>query len=88
LIKLNIIQNKAIKIINKKSIYSSLSDIDTEIINLAERFNYLNLKYLTNALVNNNELITELWSNYQSYTTSRATSHPTILCKYKDSIKL
>ena len=86
--KKNIIQNKAIKIINKKSIYSSLSDIDTEIINLAERFNYLNLKYFTNALVNNNELITELWSDYQSYTTSRATSHPTILCKYKDSIKL
>jgi hypothetical protein len=86
--KINIIQNKAIKIINKKSIYSSLSDIDTEIINLAERFNYLNLKYFTNALVNNNELITELWSDYQSYTTSRATSHPTVFCKYKDSIKL
>jgi hypothetical protein len=86
--KLNIIQNKAIKIINRKSIFSSLSDIDTGIISLTERFNKLNVKYFENALLNNNELIRELWSDYNFYTTNRAISRPTILCKYKDLNKI
>jgi hypothetical protein len=85
--KLNIIQNKAIKIINRKSIFSSLSDINTGIISLTERFNKLNVKYFENALLNNNELIRELWSDYKFYTTNRAISRSTILCKYKDLIK-
>ena len=45
---LNTIQNKAIKIINRKSIYSSLSEINTSIESLTDRFNELNKRYLLN----------------------------------------
>ena len=48
------------KILNRKSLYSSLSDIDTQIIKLENRFDNLNIKYFENALINNNELIREL----------------------------
>jgi hypothetical protein len=48
-----------------------------------ERFDILNLKYFNSALVNGNELIHELWSDYMAYTTNSAIKHPTILCKYK-----
>ena len=60
------------KILNRKSLYSSLSDIDTQIIKLENRFDNLNIKYFENALINNNELIRELWSDYNSYTKNRA----------------
>jgi len=39
------------------------------------------------ALGTNNELMHELWSDYNSYTTSSAIKYPTILCKYTDLIK-
>ena len=84
--KINIIQNKAIKIINKKSIYSNLSEIETSIKDLMVRFDNLNVKYLKKALDSNNELIQELWSDYKSYTTNSAIRNQTILCKYKNLI--
>ena len=40
--KLNVIQNKAIKIIHRKPIYASINDIDTDIQDLFERFDELN----------------------------------------------
>ena len=66
--------------------YSSISEIETPIIDLTERFDKLNVKYFENAINNDNELIRELWSDYLFYTTSKAVNHPTILCKYKNSI--
>ena len=77
--KISIIQSKATKIINKKSIYSSLSEIETSIIDLMARFDNLNVKYLKKALDSNNELIQELWSDYKSYTTNSAIKNQTIL---------
>ena len=41
--KLNIIQNKAIKIINRKSIYSRTSEINVTIEKLEDRLNELNI---------------------------------------------
>jgi hypothetical protein len=55
--KLNIIQGKSIKIMQRKSIYSSMSEINTDIIDLTERFDELNTKYFTNSYINNNELV-------------------------------
>ena len=51
---LNIIQNKAIKIVNRKSIYSSLHEINTDIEDLNDRFDILNKKYIRDAIINNN----------------------------------
>ena len=80
---LNTIQNKAIKIINRKSIYSSLSEINTSIESLTDRFNELNKRYLIKAITNNNEIILELWNDYKEFSLSREIKQPTILCKYK-----
>ena len=86
--KLNIIQNKAIKIINRKPLYSSIANIDTTICNLYERFDLLNLKYFEKALDNNNELIQELWQDFKLLTANLKFKQQSILCKYKDSLLL
>ena len=62
--KINIIQNKAIKIINRKPIFTSMSEIVTSIENLTDRFDTLNSNYLRSAIVNKNDLITELCNEY------------------------
>lgn len=81
--KLNIIQNKAIKIIHKKPMYTSMKEINSEIQNLNERFDTLNLKYLTNSIKNKNELIIEVCKDYLELVKHRPQHHCTILCKYK-----
>ena len=83
---LNTIQNKAIKIIKRKSIYSSLSEINTSIESLTDRFNELNKRYLIKAITNNNEIILELWNDYKEFSLSREIKQPTILCNYKSCL--
>jgi hypothetical protein len=80
--KLNSIQNKAVKIINRKSIYSSSSLIKTSIENLEERFNNLNVRYFIKAIQNDNEIIKELLDDYKQFSLNRIITQDTILCKY------
>jgi hypothetical protein len=83
--KLNIIQRKAIKIIQRKSIYSSMSEINTDIIDLTERFDELNTKYFTNVYINNNELVKEACNDYiEAFQNRESENHRSILFKYKD----
>ena len=81
---LNIIQNKAIKIINRKSIYSSLNEINADIGDLNERFDNLNKKYIRIAIINNNELVKEACFYYLEVSKHRVQSYKTILCNYKE----
>ncbi len=84
--KMNIIQKKSIKIINRKPIYTSMTDIDSNIENLYDRFDTLNKNYLINAINNNNELVIELCSDFLDLVKHRIQKQCTILCKYKDII--
>jgi hypothetical protein len=86
--KLNSIQNKAVKIINRKSIYSSSSLIKTSIENLEERFNNLNVRYFIKATQNDNEIIKELLNDYKQFSLNRIIKQDTILCKYKTILEL
>jgi hypothetical protein len=86
--KLNTIQNKAIKIINRKSIYSSSLLIKTSIENLEERFNNLNVRYFIKATQNDNEIIKELLNDYKQFSLNRIIKQDTILCKYKTFMEL
>ena len=65
--KLIVIQNKAIKIINHQPFYASLSVIETSLVNLLDRFIQLNMKYITQALFNKNELVLDLWEDNISF---------------------
>jgi hypothetical protein len=82
------IQFKCLKIINRKSKYSSNSEIkeSLEYLSIEERFDYLNLKYIKRSLLNNNEIIKDLLSEYNNYSASRDLSKPTLFCKYRDLI--
>jgi hypothetical protein len=62
--KLTIIQNKAIKIINHQPIHTSIENINTNIPNLIDIFDDLNKRYIIQAIINNNDLITDLWKEY------------------------
>ena len=84
--KILTIQSKAIKIINHKPIYASLREIETDIISLEDRFEQLNKKYIINAILNGNELITTLWNEYLEYKTNHPLFNDTILCNFKDEI--
>ena len=84
--KINIIQNKAIKIINRKPIFTSMSEIVTSIENLTDRFDTLNTNYLRSSIVNKNDLITELCNEYLELPVHRNNKKNTILCKYKETI--
>ncbi len=84
LYKLNVIQNKALKIINKKSVYTSMSKITTDIESLNNRADKLNRKYFENAFWNNNILIKDLCQELIDMKTHQ--SQNTILCKYKEFI--
>jgi hypothetical protein len=73
--KLAIIQNKAIKIINHQPIHTSIEEINTNFANLIDRFDHLNKRYIIQAILNNNDLITDLWNEYLDY----SANHP--MCK-------
>jgi hypothetical protein len=81
------IQNKSIRIINRKSIFSSINEISTDIEPLCNRFDSQNKKYLFKAIKNRNELVVELSTDYLNLIKSRSQNHCTILCKYKEEIK-
>jgi hypothetical protein len=61
---MNIIQKKSIKIINRKPIYTSMTEIDLDIENLYDRFDTLNKNYLIHAIHNKNELVIVLCSDF------------------------
>ena len=84
--RLNIIQNKSIKIINRKSIYCSSNELITEIEALNERFDHLNKKYLINSIKRENELICELWNDFKGIISNRQQNQKTILCSYKEDL--
>jgi hypothetical protein len=86
--RLNIIQNKSIKIINRKSIYCSSNELITEIEALNERFDHLNIKYLINSIKRENELICELWNDLKGIISNRQQNQKTILCSYKEDLLL
>ncbi len=58
--KLNIIQNRALNIINRKS---SSSEIKKSLENLEVRLNNLNPTYFIKVIQNDNEIIKELFEN-------------------------
>ncbi len=84
------IQFKCLKIINKKSKYSSNSEIknmpDYQLIE--HRFDDLNSKYIKKSLLNNNELITDLFDEYWNFSKSRELKKLTLFCKYKDALQI
>jgi hypothetical protein len=84
--KMNIIQKNSIKIINRKPIYTSMTEIDPDIENLYDRFDTLNKNYLINAIKNKNELVIELCSDFLDLVKHRIQKQCTNLCKYKDII--
>jgi hypothetical protein len=84
--KLSVIQNKA-KIINHKPIFASMTDINTDIADLINRFDELNKKYIIQAILNRNELIIDLWNEYLSYKLGHPLSNDTLLCIYKNEIE-
>ena len=82
--KLIVIQNKAIRIINHQQFYTSLSEIETSLVNLLDQ---LNMKYISQALFNKNELLLELWEDYISFQESRKLKYVTLFCHYTEEIK-
>ena len=74
--KLNFIHYKALKIINRRSIYCSLSDISTNIETLFERAD--TWKIIKGAFINNNELVIEL---SHDFTEMKIIQKITILCR-------
>ncbi len=82
--KLIVIQNKAIRIINHQQFYTSLSEIETSLVNLLDQ---LNMKYISQALFNKNELLLELWEDYISFQEGRKLKYVTLFCQYTEEIK-
>jgi hypothetical protein len=82
------IQFKCLKIINRKSKFSSNSELKNSsgYLSIEERFGDLNLKYIKSSLSNNNELIKDLLSEYLNYSESRQLTKQTLFCKYKYQI--
>ena len=83
------IQYRCLKIINRKSKFSSNSEIKDmpNYISLEDRFDYLNLKYIKNNFTNNNEVIKILFEDYLNFEESRQLKKITLFCKYKYDIK-
>ena len=84
--KLNVIQKKSIKIIHRKLIYTSMNEMNFDIQDLHERFDALNIKYLTNAFINNNKLVREACCEYLELINHREQHQKTIRCSYKEHI--
>jgi hypothetical protein len=82
------VQFKCLKIINRKSKFSS----NREIIELdgyqsiENRFDQLNINYIKNNIINKNELFTDLVDEYWNYIGGREVNRKTLLCKYKEEI--
>ena len=67
--------------------FASVRDIETDIQALNERFDEINKKYINLALLIENELIVELWDEFQSYKSGHRLDNDTILSKYEKEIK-
>jgi hypothetical protein len=82
------IQFKCLKIINRKSKFSSNKEIKEmqDYLSIQDRFDNLNVKYIERNLNNNNEIICDLFEEYRQYSDSRVMSKITLFCKYKDKL--
>ena len=67
--------------------FASVRDIETDIQALNERFDEINKKYINLALLIENELIVELWDEFQSYKSGHRLDNDTILRKYEKEMK-
>ena len=63
-----------------------MTEIDSDIENLYDRFDTLNKNYLINAINYKNELVIELCYDFLDLVKHRIQKQCTILCKYKDII--
>ena len=63
-----------------------MNEINFDIQDLQERFDALNIKYFTNAFINNNELVREACCEYLELINHREQHQKTILCSYKEHI--
>ncbi len=86
--KLNCIQNLCLKIIYKKSKFYSNRELSKicDVESLETRLDKLNINYINNSLMNNNELIHDLYDEFIRYSTSRELKYSTLFCKYKHLI--
>ena len=83
------IQFSCLKIIHKKSKYESNLFIKTQpdFVTIRDRFDTLNKNYLSNCIRNKNELITELFNDYNQYNKSRELTRQTLICNYKNELE-
>lgn len=87
--KLKSIQNQAIRTIHKSNKFESkaaLANI-SQLEDLEDRFDRLNLNYLIKCIMYENPIITELYEDYLKFATSRTLKYQTPFCKYNEKIK-
>ena len=82
------LQLRCLKIIHKRSKYESSDAIRNlpGYLTIAERFDDLNLRYIKNTLINNNEIILDLYKDYREFSDSRNLRKKTLFCKYKNEL--
>ncbi len=83
-ISLERVQFKCLKIIHRRSKFSSNSEIFKlpNYMSIEKRFDQLNIKYLKNCLSNKVDLIKEALDEYWNYSESRQLDRKTILFIY------
>ena len=88
--KIEKIQNNCIKIIHNKSKFSSTTEVLqlTNIVAIEERFNALNLNYLKNCFIFNNELIIDLYKEFKNFSGGRQIEHKTLFCHYIEELNV
>ena len=74
------IQNKAMKIINRRPIFSKIEEIETELEELYKRFETLNKNYNKKSIKNKNELILDLICDYLQNSESNVIENTSALC--------
>ncbi len=83
------IQYHALRISYRKPLKYSHKELLQKVDILDERVRKLNEKYLQNAYFYENELIMDIIKKYSNwYTNNKETKHKTILCQYRDTIKI
>jgi hypothetical protein len=68
------------------SLIDFIQDLST-IETLKEKFDYLNVNYINNSLINTNELLIDLYKEYIGYRESRQLKYKTLFCNYVNEIK-
>ncbi len=55
--------------------------------NIKRKVDYLNVNYINKSLINNNELLIDLYKEYIGYRESRQLKYKTLFCNYVNEIK-